>query len=83
MSDQKRYEPLIDVHTSAYAGLGLVWPVEGSRGDKYNVSLLSHGWHCDCFGFRRAKIGVCKHVVKIDQLVGGDHEDPVYARVGC
>jgi hypothetical protein len=30
-------------------------------------------------GFRRAKNGVCKHVIKIDQLVGGDHEDPVYA----
>jgi hypothetical protein len=30
-------------------------------------------------GFRRAKSGVCKHVVKIDQLVGGDHDDPIYA----
>ena len=77
---KKAAKPLIiDPATSAY--VGLVWQVEGSRGDTYNVALQSFGWRCDCFGFKRAKIGYCKHVEKIDELLGGDHDDPVYARV--
>ncbi len=67
---------IIDPATSAYAGIGLQWPVEGSRGDKYVVSLNRNAWHCTCMGF--VGHGYCKHITKIDQHLGGDHADPIY-----
>lgn len=68
---------IIDPKTSAYADIGLQWPVVGSRGDQYKVSLNPYGWHCTCMGFHGH--GRCKHITEIDQLLGGDHDDPIYA----
>lgn len=64
--------------TSAY--VDLTWKVAGSRGDTYSVSLLRSGWMCSCLGFRGH--GKCKHIAATDELLAGDHDDPVYARVG-
>lgn len=73
---KKTQETIVDPRTSPYAGIGLVWTVEGSRGDNYKVRLESFGWQCDCMGFRSH--GHCKHITQVDQKLGGDYEDPVY-----
>ena len=38
---------------------GIVWPVTGSRGNSYSVTLHDKGFDCDCpgFGFH----SYCKH----------------------
>jgi hypothetical protein len=64
----------VDPRSSAY--VGLVWNVDGSKNNKYDVELTPYGFKCNCMGFTMRKF--CKHVDHIDWLVGGDHEDPVY-----
>ena len=39
--------------------VGVVWPVEGSTGKKYDVELTDEGFECNCHGF--AFHGYCKH----------------------
>jgi uncharacterized Zn finger protein len=40
--------------------VGSIWPVRGSKGDAYSVTMHSTGFECDCaaFTFRRK----CKHI---------------------
>lgn len=64
----------VDTRTSPY--VGLKWPVVGSKGDKYTVEMLPHGFICNCMSYQVRKR--CKHTVAIDELVGGDHDDPIY-----
>jgi hypothetical protein len=71
-----RNETIIDPQTSPYAGVGLVWEIKGSKGDTYKVTLESFGFRCSCMGYQIRRD--CKHCNQIDQLLGGDHEDPVY-----
>ena len=39
--------------------VGVEWPVNGSKGNEYSVTLHDSGFECDCpgFGFH----GYCKH----------------------
>tara|TARA_B100000073_G_scaffold91770_1_gene72611 strand:- start:38 stop:385 length:348 start_codon:yes stop_codon:yes gene_type:complete len=39
--------------------VGVVWPVEGSTGKKYDVELTDEGFECNCHGF--GFHGYCKH----------------------
>ena len=39
--------------------VGVVWPVEGSTGKKYDVELTDEGFECNCYGF--GFHGYCKH----------------------
>lgn len=67
---------IIDPRTSPYAGVGLVWEVVGSRGDTYKIRLEPYGFQCQCTGFQMRRD--CRHVAQVDELLGGDHDDPVY-----
>jgi hypothetical protein len=55
--------------------VGLVWPVEGSKGKQYNVELHDKGFTCDCTGF--SFHGKCKHSVGVLQRV----EEAIEGRV--
>ena len=68
---------ITDPATSAY--IDLTWRVAGSRGDTYSVTLLRSGWMCSCMGYK--SWGYCKHIAATDELLAGDHDDPVYAPV--
>ena len=39
--------------------VGIVWPMQGSKGKEYSVELHNKGFNCDCTGF--AFHGYCKH----------------------
>jgi len=39
---------------------GIVWPIEGSKGNSYEVELHEKGFDCSCPGFTYR--GECKHV---------------------
>lgn len=39
--------------------VGVVWPVQGSKGNTYSVELHDKGFDCDCTGF--GFHGKCKH----------------------
>jgi len=51
------------MNTEDHFLLGNIWPVEGSKGNSYDVELHPSGFGCSCpgFGFR----GKCKHVVSV------------------
>jgi len=38
---------------------GITWPIEGSKGNTYDVTLHDKGFTCDCPGFSFR--GKCKH----------------------
>ena len=45
--------------TNKHFLVGVVWPVVGSTGNKYEVKLHNEGFTCDCLGFSYR--GKCKH----------------------
>ena len=49
--------------------VGVVWPVEGSRGNSYSVELHDRGFECDCQGF--GYHGYCKHSRAVVRQVEG------------
>ena len=49
--------------------VGIEWPVKGSKGNEYVVSLHDSGFDCDCTGF--AFHGYCKHSRQVLKQVEG------------
>lgn len=49
--------------------VGIEWPVKGSKGNEYVVSLHDNGFDCDCTGF--AFHGYCKHSRQVLKQVEG------------
>jgi len=39
--------------------VGITWPVKGSKGNEYGVTLHEQGFECECVGF--SFHGRCKH----------------------
>ena len=39
--------------------VGVTWPVKGSKGNEYGVTLHEQGFECECVGF--SFHGRCKH----------------------
>jgi len=39
--------------------VGISWPVKGSKGNDYQVTLHDKGFECECVGF--SFHGSCKH----------------------
>lgn len=48
--------------------LGVVWPVIGSKGDRYEVELVSGGFKCTCMAFSIR--GQCKHIQGVWDRLG-------------
>jgi len=47
--------------------VGTVWPVQGSKGNEYSVTLHDRGFNCDCTGF--GYHGYCNHSKSIVKKV--------------
>jgi len=47
--------------------VGIVWPVEGSKGNTYGVELHDQGFECECTGF--SFHGKCKHSTAVDKQI--------------
>ena len=56
------YKPS-EMNTKDHFMLGTVWPVEGSKGNIYEVELHPKGFDCSCLGFSFR--GRCKHTVAV------------------
>ena len=62
MSTHKSYE----INTFKHPFVGVIWPVIGSRGDKYRVRMYDNGFNCDCIAFRK-----CKHIKSVEDRILG------------
>ena len=49
------------VNTKNHPWLGVRWPVKGSTGNKYIVTILNSGFDCDCMAYRK-----CKHIKEVE-----------------
>ena len=49
--------------------VGITWPVKGSTGNDYSVTLDDRGFECDCQGF--GYHGYCKHSRAVVKQVEG------------
>lgn len=50
------------VNTQGHWAVGVEWPVIGSKGDKYYVTMREYGFECDCIAYRK-----CKHIKFVEQ----------------
>ena len=48
--------------------LGVVWPVTGSKGNKYAVEFTDKGFTCECTGFMMH--GKCRHITGVWDRLG-------------
>lgn len=69
-----------DMNTENHCFLGMVWPVEGSKGNTYEVELHPKGFDCSCpgFGFR----GKCKHTVAVARRLLGPAPKYIWSPAG-
>jgi len=65
----KRYLKPKEFDPKGHWMTGIVWPVKGSKGNEYSVTLHDSGFECDCpgFGFH----GYCKHSKSVLKQVEG------------
>ena len=49
------------INTQGHWAVGIEWPVIGSKGDKYYVTMTNYGFECDCIAYRK-----CKHIKSIE-----------------
>ena len=72
-ADMKKYAPKYLKPTAFnpknHWMVGIVWPVQGSKGNEYSVTLHDRGFNCDCAGF--GYYGYCKHSKSIVKQVEG------------
>ena len=50
------------VNTKGHWAIGVQWPVIGSRGDKYTVTMNNYGFDCTCVAYRK-----CKHIKQVEE----------------
>ena len=56
------------METRGHHLVGVQWPVIGSKGDEYIVTMYDRGWECSCPAYRK-----CKHIKGVEEgLVGKD-----------
>ena len=52
------------VNTKGHPFVGVRWPVTGSKGDQYTVTMTDYGFECNCVAYRK-----CKHIKGIEEHV--------------
>ena len=57
------------INTENHPFVGIEWPVMGSKGDPYTVTMHNRGFDCDCPA--RVK---CKHIKGIEARILGESE---------
>jgi len=50
------------VNTEGHWAVGIEWPIIGSKGDKYYVTMRNYGFECDCIAYRK-----CKHIKEVER----------------
>lgn len=50
------------IDTKGHWAVGVSWPVTGSKGNKYTVTMLDGGWDCSCPAYRK-----CKHIRSVEE----------------
>ena len=53
-------------NTRKHPFVGVVWPVEGSKGNQYEVRMYDSGFDCSCIAFRK-----CKHIKSVEDKILG------------
>jgi uncharacterized Zn finger protein len=56
--------------TKGHWAVGIEWPVTGSKGDQYTVTLRDRGWDCNCIAWRK-----CKHIKAVEAKFLGEDRD--------
>mgnify|MGYP001240931489 FL=1 len=55
------------INTYKHPFVGVRWPVTGSKGDPYTVTMRDSGFDCNCISFRK-----CKHIKEVEKRIVGD-----------
>jgi IMP dehydrogenase/GMP reductase len=50
------------VNTKGHPFVGVEWPVTGSTGTVYTVTMTDYGFECSCIAYRK-----CKHIKQVEQ----------------
>lgn len=51
-----------NINTKGHWGVGIQWPVIGSKSNTYIVEMTDYGFACDCISPRR-----CKHIKEVEK----------------
>ncbi len=51
-----------EINTEGHPFVGVKWPVIGSKGDEYTVTMYNQGFDCNCIAYRK-----CKHIREVEQ----------------
>ena len=55
------------INTYKHPFVGVRWPVTGSKGDPYTVTMRDSGYDCNCISFRK-----CKHIKEVEKRIVGE-----------
>jgi uncharacterized Zn finger protein len=55
-----------EINTRQHPFVGVRWPVTGSKGDEYRVTMYDSGFDCTCIAFRK-----CKHIKEVEDKILG------------
>jgi len=55
------------INTYKHPFVGVRWPVTGSKGDPYTVTMRDSGFDCNCISFRK-----CKHIKEVEKRIIGE-----------
>ena len=53
-----------ELNTKEHHFVGVVWPVIGSKGNKYSVEMTDKGFECNCPAYVK-----CKHIKAIEEKI--------------
>ena len=56
------------INTKRHPFVGIRWPVTGSKGNKYTVTMRDSGFDCSCIAFRK-----CKHIKEVEKRIVGEN----------
>ena len=54
------------INTKRHPFVGIRWPVTGSKGNEYTVTMRDSGFDCSCIAFRK-----CKHIKEVEKRIVG------------
>ena len=55
------------INTENHPFVGVKWPVTGSKGNEYTVTMYDRGFDCNCIAFRK-----CKHIKAVEERICND-----------
>jgi hypothetical protein len=55
------------INTKRHPFVGVRWPVTGSKGNEYTVTMRDSGFDCSCIAFRK-----CKHIKEVEKRIVGE-----------